>query len=569
MIEQAVLEPKLVNNIKGQFFIPAYQRGYRWEKEHVQMLLNDIWDNKDQNYSLQPVVVKKLHENYYELIDGQQRTTTLYLIIKYMKLALPLLDVNFSLTYETRPKSKDFLDTLDENLKDDNIDFFHIFNAYKAIEEWFKDENSGSLTAKASKLSILFEENVKVIWYEVDNKADSTNLFTRLNIGKIPLTNAELVKALFLSKDNGISHEKQLEISTTWDSIEKDLQNDNLWYFLTNQSPKNFATRIELVFNLMAKKKEEDEKEAFYTFYYFIDQIKEKKSSIEVWQNILSYFLILKEWFEKRDIYHKVGFIVAIGKSLEEIIDESQGKTKSEFEEGLDLTITNTLNLTKTAVLELSYEKSKDKTSIENLLLLHNVETIRLLKDSSQFYSFDNHKKNQWSLEHIHAQQSVGLNKQVDQQEWLKLHKESLQSLASKSINPEAINNLIEKIDSVIDDITKVVFDEIFHEVFNILSEGEDRSYIDDITNMALLSISDNAALNNSTFDVKRNKIIEMDKKGAYIPICTKRVFFKYYTNSNDHQLQFWGTKDRKAYIDSMIGENGILLNYLKPEELK
>ena len=55
MTEEAVLEPKLVNKIKGNFFIPSYQRGYRWEKEHVQMLLNDIWENKDQNYSLQPV----------------------------------------------------------------------------------------------------------------------------------------------------------------------------------------------------------------------------------------------------------------------------------------------------------------------------------------------------------------------------------------------------------------------------------------------------------------------------------------------------------------------------------
>lgn len=565
MIEKAVLEPKLVNKIKGKFFIPAYQRGYRWEKEHVQMLLKDIWENKDQNYSLQPVVVKKLEDDTYELIDGQQRTTTLYLILKYMKQALPLLEINFSLTYQTREKSATFLDSLDENLKNDNIDFYHIYNAYKAIEEWFKDEKSGSLTAKASKLSILFEENVKVIWYEVDGKVNATDLFTRLNIGKIPLTNAELVKALFLSKDNGITHEKQLEISTTWDTIEKDLQNNKLWFFLTNQSPKHFATRIELVFNLMAKKKI-DEKETFYTFYYFIDQIKNQDSSLKVWQDILSYFLILKEWFEKRNIYHKVGYLVAIGKPLQDIIQEAQGKTKREFENGLDQAIIEELNLSKTDVLELSYENNKDKSKIEQLLLLHNVETVRFLQDTSQFYSFDNHKKNKWSLEHIHAQQSVGLNKKEDQQEWLRLHKESLQSLASKNNNAQVVNGLIAKIEANIDNITKVVFDEIFHEVFDLLSENEDRSYIDDISNMALLSINDNAALNNSTFDVKRNKIIEMDKKGAYIPICTKRIFFKYYTDSKDHQLQFWGAKDRQAYIDSMIGENGNLLNYLKAE---
>ena len=565
MIEKAVLEPKLVNKIKGKFFIPAYQRGYRWEKEHVQMLLNDIWENKDQNYSLQPVVVKKLEDDTYELIDGQQRTTTLYLILKYMKQVLPFIEINFSLTYQTRIKSESFLDSLDENQKNDNIDFYHIYNAYQAIEEWFNDEREDK-NLKVINLYKYFGERVKVIWYEVDGKVNATNLFTRLNIGKIPLTNAELVKALFLSKDNGITNEKQLEISTTWDTIEKDLQNNKLWYFLTNQSPKHFATRIELVFNLMAKKKVDD-KETFCTFYYFIDQIKNQESSINVWQDILSYFLILKEWFEKRNIYHKVGYLVAIGKPLQEIIEQAQGKTKREFENGLDKSITDALNLSKSDVLELSYENNKDKLKIEQLLLLHNVETIRLLQDTSQFYSFDNHKRNNWSLEHIHAQQSVGLNKQVDQQEWLRLHMESLQSLApNNNNNRQIVNTLITKIEANIDNITKVVFDEIFHEVFNLLSENEDRSYIDDISNMALISISNNSALSNATFDVKRNKIIEMDKKGAYIPICTKRIFFKYYTDSKDHQLQFWGEKDRKAYIDSMIGENGNLLNYLKAE---
>ena len=565
MIEQAVLEPKLVNKIKGRFYIPAYQRGYRWEKEHVQMLLNDIWENGDNNYSLQPVVVKKIDEDNYELIDGQQRTTTLYLILKYMKQVLPFIELNFSLTYETRKKSEAFLDSIDENLKDDNIDFHHIYNAYQAIEEWFNDEREDK-NLKVINLYKYFGERVKVIWYEVDNKADSTNLFTRLNIGKIPLTNAELVKALFLSKDNGITYEKQLEISTTWDNIEKDLQNNKLWYFLTNQSPNRFATRIELVFNLMANKPI-DEKETFFTFYHFMEQIKQQESSLEVWNNILSYFLILKEWFEKRTIYHKVGYLVAIGKSLQEIIKESQGKTKREFENGLDQTIKNKLNLSRSNVLELSYENSKDKYKIEQFLLLHNVETIRSLKDTSQFYSFDNHKRNKWSLEHIHAQQSVGLNKKEDQQEWLRLHRESLESLAPKSKQPEIVKALINDIDDNIENITKVVFDDIFNSVFDLLSENEDRGYIDALSNMALLSTSNNAALNNATFDVKRNKVIEMDKRGAYIPICTKRVFFKYYTDSKDHQLQFWGAKDREAYIDSMIGENGILLNYLKMEQ--
>lgn len=61
---------------------------------------------------------------------------------------------------------------------------------------------------------------------------------------------------------------------------------------------------------------------------------------------------------------------------------------------------------------------------------------------------------------------------------------------------------------------------------------------------LALLNTADNAALNNSTFDVKRNDIIQMDKKGQYIPFCTKMVFLKYYTPSAENQLHFWGQAD-------------------------
>jgi hypothetical protein len=78
---------------------------------------------------------------------------------------------------------------------------------------------------------------------------------------------------------------------------------------------------------------------------------------------------------------------------------------------------------------------------------------------------------------------------------------------------------------------------------------------------MALLTQQDNAALNNSAFDVKRNKILEMDKAGNYIPICTRRVFLKYYTPSQSNQLHFWGKADRDAYIDAM---NKVLENYLQ-----
>ncbi len=89
-----------------------------------------------------------------------------------------------------------------------------------------------------------------------------------MNIGRIPLTNAELVKALFLSRNNGIDERKQLEISTRWDAIEKELHDERFWYFITNESPNKYPTRIELLFDLMVNKPK-DEREKFFTFFHF------------------------------------------------------------------------------------------------------------------------------------------------------------------------------------------------------------------------------------------------------------------------------------------------------------
>lgn len=93
------LEEKLVGNISGKFIIEAYQRGYRWSKDEIEHLLNDIDEVPDgQKYCLQPIVVKD-NNGIYELIDGQQRLTTLYLIMKYLS---NYIDISYSIEYVTR-----------------------------------------------------------------------------------------------------------------------------------------------------------------------------------------------------------------------------------------------------------------------------------------------------------------------------------------------------------------------------------------------------------------------------------------------------------------------------------
>lgn len=140
MSTNIILETKFVADISGSFYIPSYQRGYRWSETEVVRLLDDIYQNGKKNYCLQPVVVRK-KEDRYELIDGQQRLTTLYLIYKYMKNVNPFFnEPAFTLSYQTRDQSEKFLKTLDMTKQDDNIDFWFIAKAYNTIKEWFEQD---------------------------------------------------------------------------------------------------------------------------------------------------------------------------------------------------------------------------------------------------------------------------------------------------------------------------------------------------------------------------------------------------------------------------------------------
>lgn len=226
------LELKTINELQQySFYIPSYQRGYRWTPNEVEDLLNDISeftprpvDESDEKtwYCLQPIVVKKNENKQFEVIDGQQRLTTIYLILHYLNQGyIEERRVKlFELNYETRKNSTEFLKNLTENTKSiDNIDFYHISNAYQAICNWFKRPNFDQ-----SNFESKFKFNSKVIWYE-SSETDAIAIFTRINIGKIPLTNAELIKALFLNSSNfdkNLNDKirlKQLEISSEWDNI--------------------------------------------------------------------------------------------------------------------------------------------------------------------------------------------------------------------------------------------------------------------------------------------------------------------------------------------------------------
>jgi uncharacterized protein with ParB-like and HNH nuclease domain len=175
--------------IKEKFLIPSYQRGYRWEKRQVTELLDDIWAFSEQEkkkgefYCLQPVVIKK-NKDKWEVIDGQQRLITIYIILYYLNKK------RYSIEFETRKESGKFLDRIDVEDNSD-IDYFFMGQAYKTIRAWFENkENEEDENTIQDELNIAIGKSTKIIWYEINDESNPIDIFTRLNIGKIPLTRA-------------------------------------------------------------------------------------------------------------------------------------------------------------------------------------------------------------------------------------------------------------------------------------------------------------------------------------------------------------------------------------------
>ena len=587
------------------YFVPSYQRGYRWEKQQVIELLDDILDfseNREEQdyYCLQPIVVRKMSsedidrymlkkdntEDWYEVIDGQQRLTTLTLILHYFneqfigKSKIPEANIK----YETRETCLDKIYIDEEtNLaccegkdKMGNIDLYHAVNAYQYIHDWFTEERDPELDT--NKIMSVLQTMVNVIWYEVNDGSDAIELFTRINMGKIPLTNAELIKALFLRRRNFGSNEKerdlrQIEIAKEWDNMEYALQNDDFWYFL-NKEGGNKPARIEYIFDMMfnqelnrANDKGDTEKfnkqygtDDYKTFRFFARKFKNSSDDAvkECWEEVQNYFLALKEWFDDPVCYHYIGYLITCGVTIVDIYSFYDNSPKDQFLQKIVDAIKNIVKDVHYTLdgndvsFDLSYDKNKEL--IRKLLLLFNIQyMINHNYQSDHWYirfPFDLYKKQKWDIEHINSFTTYEITKGEEQVNWIDT---ALDDLSSLGINIE------EKDKSLYDDIERFrsntvnnLFPEIKSKLARLAGEDvdEDEDVKNNIGNLTLLNADINRGYGNSLFVTKRKKIINKDKEGCFIPICTKNIFLKYYdTEGSSKTIWTKANGDHSKYL--------------------
>ena len=114
----------------------------------------------------------------------------------------------------------------------------------------------------------------------------------------------------------------------------------------------------------------------------------------------------------------------------------------------------------------------------------------------------------------------------------------------------DAISKLLEQINRntyIVEDVR-----ENFNKMKRELSIVFDSSSVHELSNLALLGKRDNSELQNFIFPIKRDMIIDMEKRGKFIPYCTKNVFVKAYSNA-DNQPFYWSLVDKNAYFDEIF----------------
>jgi len=593
--------PELFNKT---FIIGSYQRGYRWDERQVLDLLNDILEfqsryNKKPGefYCLQPLVVKKHNNNQndYEVIDGQQRLTTIFLVLTFLKDRLKedyYIENIYQLKYETRPGSEDYLRKISDIITEDkdNIDYYYISKAFLCIKNWFEENIKQKRITKADFANALIKvdrkngrdlaNNVRFIWYEAeDDEAvkDPAEIFTRINMGKIPLTSAELIKAILFIKESEEDRENhQFKRAYEWESIESALRADKFWYFL-NRQKHDIPTRIEFIFDLIANKYEkladiEVNKliDPYYTFYIFNELISKKIDVINgqiiaseglardsLWDEVKTYHRMFDEWFYNDEYYHLIGYLIHSDTQIKEIIKCCQSYDKVEFKDWIRNEIKKSIqfqdkNSVGNYLRELEYDR--DYKDIRKVLLLFN---ILIAKDSHETrFSFNKFVEQKWTLEHIHAQNSETI-KNSNQRKLLLADQLKYLENNGYLVAAKDIEDLLKE--KIIDENTFKKIQDTIYELFS------DEINIHSIDNLTLLSSHDNSALSNNIFPIKREKIIDIDKKGGFVPIGTKNVFLKYFSKNSEQTVK-WEKQDRAAYLEAIVET---LEEYLKDEEGK
>ncbi|MCM3132880.1 DUF262 domain-containing protein [Paenibacillus polysaccharolyticus] len=481
------------------FVVPSYQRGYRWGSTQVVQLIDDIYEEQNKKYYLQPLVVSNVtsSELKWNIIDGQQRLTTIFIIVGAFNYLISKNPVNIihdsnlrmNLEYESRTSSDIFLSFLTDyrNLAElpmevlnqerlwetfkrykieanveKNLDFEYMLNAFctsvnKLNELLGKNQMNNLIDLKQRMLN-----DCAFIWYPInatdnDKRNSEITQFSKINMGKIELTDAELIKAEILNPsrlNKGLERnkikEKQFAISEVWYSIENELRKPDFWAFVPHENQYSInnhsRTRIDVLFEYLLLEKESELRRGVDRYieelsssfkYSLFTRVQQHPNNDKTWGKIVDIFEQLKELYEsdgrtqieddkstrrtgkETSIYNLLSFITLYQQKKGGKNSFFYLKSYETFYELLKKDRDERIPYIKNKIREMMYGEENIEEKIKSIrygkgdelrevLLLYNLIILSKSTGIGNRYNFLEHNniKRQWTREHIFPQKT-------------------------------------------------------------------------------------------------------------------------------------------------------------------
>ena len=560
----------LVEYDADNYHIAAYQRGYKWSSDKdgaVTILLNDLWhafkafDNQERKeYYLQYITLKKsIKERHLEVIDGQQRLTTLSILLSIFSLKLDVENLaEHKLDYAIRSNffeehiyKRDNLIRLLElewNNKEGLIfgnadpintqDVFYLFNAAKKIFAFCSSEGVQN-NLEAFYNFVL--NNVKIIVNAVDH-ISSEKVFSNLNSNKVPLTEAELIKGLLLTKFSRLRNKKEekkhfreilemrMSLGRNWDEITRwsNQPEINSFFFKGEEGMHGFLLLIAINLGYKPVKKANTNHYPLFNFYH-----KYGKTDV-VYEQLLKMNSILNDWFHDNNTYNLLGFLFFAKGSNKEMKDFLPQLTfrKLELREKL---INDVKSILPINAGNLLYDNNQD-SEIHRVLLALNVFS----SDCNKRFNYHRFIVENWTLEHIFPQTPEGKGQKLQDKD-----KESIIEMLGDRATTKIIK-LLKKEER--DSEEKAIYQTALKETKSLNSIG----------NMCLLTDKDNISNGCGFFDEKRTNILNRIRKGSFVPKHTFDVFSKMVFVTNPGDFERWtneNIQDHKSSVELAINE--------------
>lgn len=539
---QSLERKSLQELLSYKFNIPEFQRGYRWQNSEIDKLINDILGNKGEPYFLQVLVLKRKEDSEeYDIVDGQQRLTTLAILLSEMKVSLSENLKHALLEDGRRDSDKKFID--DAKLCCNN-----------------KLCCNDKLCAKIVLKSFF-------LVYELSQEDDEEEVFQRLNTGKIPLSSAELVRARDISK---CASENKKDRSSLWQDMEMLLQDDGFYNFLCRDANchRYDASRIdyvlelfffifilkELDFNDFEKKLEENP-------LFIIDLVdkNEVDFSFDDFHSFVRDFLYNYCYSD----YHSrnyVGYRIYSTAGSKVFIELKSIYNKYTTQARLELRELN-------PALDKNW-KNKEKGSDDNdikILLLYYI--VARYDNASLAFSFHEFFKEGFDIEHIHAlnqrEYTDDALKEIISKFNIKQSKSDLENPILKALfgYPETKQYLIDwfyekqgfsvtmdSLGALVIELMKTIYkegleniDEKFVPKYVSL---DDVKWINSLGNLVLLSTHVNRSFGNDLFPMKCKTMKKKIEEGHFIPFCVSEKY--------DENLLEWDEAAKDCYMNEL-----------------